>query len=248
MYYYINGMGIIYKLTSPSGKIYIGQTKCGLKQRLRQHKHYALVKKCETALGRAIRKYGYDSFSKCIETTCSDEYMDIFEKQIISIYDSNNPLKGYNLTSGGQDVILCDEVKKKISLSLRKHYDNNLPEYIRKTSNSKSGDYGYEIKNHPKCKRKIFTSRIKNDPKTLKRTMDYLNKLNTDTQFKKVNKLRDLPKYVSYDKTHDSYIVKIHRNNLRLKRSFGSKDILREERKKQAITQLNVWKKRYNIP
>ena len=53
---------IIYKLTSPSGKIYIGRTK-NYKQRLSDHEHQA-KSGVHRPLYIAIRKYGWEAFKK----------------------------------------------------------------------------------------------------------------------------------------------------------------------------------------
>ena len=51
----------IYKLTSPNGKIYIGQTN-NLDGRLAEHKSNSKWRK--TKLYNSIRKYGWDNFTK----------------------------------------------------------------------------------------------------------------------------------------------------------------------------------------
>ena len=51
----------IYKLTSPSGKCYIGQSK-NIYQRFRDHKRANKHKHCKLYV--AIKKYGYENFKK----------------------------------------------------------------------------------------------------------------------------------------------------------------------------------------
>lgn len=56
-------MGIIYKLTSPEGKSYIGQTIQTFNKRMSGHVH---GKSYCRALKDAIEKYGFDTFQKQI--------------------------------------------------------------------------------------------------------------------------------------------------------------------------------------
>jgi group I intron endonuclease len=88
----------IYKLTSPSGKIYIGRT-CNFEQRMIEHK--AGAKKIKhRSLYKAIRKYGWENFSKEIIADCNnEETAQIIEEGLIKQFDSVK--KGYNDTYGG---------------------------------------------------------------------------------------------------------------------------------------------------
>ena len=52
--------GVIYRYTSPSGKIYVGQTLLLQRKRIDKHKYEAFTKHCETPFGKAIRKSGWD--------------------------------------------------------------------------------------------------------------------------------------------------------------------------------------------
>ena len=62
-------IGVIYKYTSPSGKIYIGQT-INPKERYRKHISEAYNAKhsgYNTLLSKAIRKYGIEQFKQYIK-------------------------------------------------------------------------------------------------------------------------------------------------------------------------------------
>lgn len=96
--------GVIYKYTSPSKKVYIGQT-ISEEARKRQHKN----RKNKTAFSKAIQKYGYDNFQyEILFRTASKSktrmkvVLDAMEKYYIRLFDSTNPLFGYNLTEGGE--------------------------------------------------------------------------------------------------------------------------------------------------
>lgn len=93
-------MGIIYKLVSPSKKIYIGKAN-DFEARMKGHLNCA-NKGRTNSLYNAIRKYGFDSFEKTI-IDCEDVQSVLNEKEKfwISHYQSNKREFGYNMTSGG---------------------------------------------------------------------------------------------------------------------------------------------------
>jgi group I intron endonuclease len=111
--------GIAYKLTFPSGKVYIGITRESLERRVRRHVSYARSGK-HYALSCAIRKYGEDSFTaKVVASGTWDE----LKRIEIGLIATHNALGsgGYNMTGGGDGslgVSLNKATKLKISSSL----------------------------------------------------------------------------------------------------------------------------------
>lgn len=93
-------MGIIYKITNLlNGKIYIGQTRTPLKQRM--YKHYSQANsEGATGIDGAIRKYGKDNFQIEIICECPEGELDTKEQEYIALYNSYEG--GYNLSIGGQ--------------------------------------------------------------------------------------------------------------------------------------------------
>ncbi|MFR8932143.1 MAG: hypothetical protein ACLVH4_02940 [Lachnospira pectinoschiza] len=89
--------GIIYKYTSPSGKVYIGQTRC---ERTRRSRWFNINKPYAGPKINAARSK-YDLI----------ELLNAKESEYIQLYDSIN--LGYNLSSGGIPVILTEEQKRK---------------------------------------------------------------------------------------------------------------------------------------
>jgi len=87
---------IIYKLKNKiNDKIYIGQTIKKLSERISGHI------KSNSPIGRAIRKYGLESFDISIVDIAEDKNtLNEKEKYWIKFYDSKVP-NGYNLASGG---------------------------------------------------------------------------------------------------------------------------------------------------
>lgn len=90
-------MGLIYKLTSPDGKSYIGQTIQSFRKRMNGHmygKGYCRALKC------AMNEYGFDSFKKEIIWEGENELISGKEKYFIEHFNTMDP-NGYNLSSGG---------------------------------------------------------------------------------------------------------------------------------------------------
>ena len=103
----------IYKLTSPSGKCYIGQSK-DIYGRFRGHK--SDTKRKHQKLYYAIRKYGYGNFKKEILEECPIGVLDIREIYWINYFDSTN--NGYNCDVGGQiHKTFSEEHKEKLRQS-----------------------------------------------------------------------------------------------------------------------------------
>ena len=102
--------GIIYKITSPSGKVYVGQTMRSFETRVAEHK--SKTSNC-TALKNAINKYGDEMKYEIIEEDVPQEHLDDREIHWISHSNSLAP-GGYNLNTGGQFFQITQEVKDHI--------------------------------------------------------------------------------------------------------------------------------------
>jgi group I intron endonuclease len=110
--------GIIYKATSPTGKVYIGQTVQPLERRKRVHLCHSKIS--DTYFQRAIRKYGFDIFIwDEIDTAENAEELNAKEIYWISFYKSNNPNYGYNNQEGGMGGIPNTETRQKMSKALK---------------------------------------------------------------------------------------------------------------------------------
>lgn len=90
-------MGVIYCLTSPSGKMYIGQTKRPIEKRIREHSKMATG--C-VALNNAIQSYGFQTFRVEILVQVNEKHLDMYESLFIERFDTICP-NGYNIRSGG---------------------------------------------------------------------------------------------------------------------------------------------------
>lgn len=113
--------GFIYKLTSPSGKCYVGQT-VNMKKRLSKYKTFHNCKN-QKKLFNAIKKYGFNNFEHSILETIDFELkselqdrLNELEIEYISKYDCVK--NGYNICRGGNQYRLWvketeEQVQKK---------------------------------------------------------------------------------------------------------------------------------------
>ena len=102
--------GIIYKITSPSGKVYVGQTVRSFEERIYKHNHKSSV--C-TLIKKAIDKYDDKMKYEIIEENVPQERLD--EREIYWIKELNSLApNGYNCTTGGRFYQVTQEVKDKL--------------------------------------------------------------------------------------------------------------------------------------
>lgn len=97
-------MGIIYKITSPSNRIYVGQTN-DFNKRLFSHKHSIKKKKTNNViLINSFRKHGFDEHVFEIIEECDDNVLnerEIFWIKELNTFNGDNPF-GMNMTLGGE--------------------------------------------------------------------------------------------------------------------------------------------------
>lgn len=91
--------GVIYMLTAPNGKKYIGQTM-NYEWRMQQHMYStSSAKNWHFAIYRAIRKYGWENFTKKVVWKCKESELNHYEMLLIKQYKTYE--NGYNMTIGG---------------------------------------------------------------------------------------------------------------------------------------------------
>lgn len=112
--------GVVYKLTSPSLKVYIGQT-VDFDHRMRQYSFGSC--KLQRYLYAAIVKYGWDNFNKeVLAPAYSRAELDRLEIDFIRDYKATNPAYGYNIIAGGggsTGLRHSDGAKEKIAAAMR---------------------------------------------------------------------------------------------------------------------------------
>ena len=156
----------------PNEKIYVGTTQ--LKKPERRWGFEGRCYKRQPLVWRVIQKYGWENVKhKVIECETSEEMWEK-EKELIKEYDTTNPEKGYNLSTGGEKSTFgykyTEEQRRKISEGCKgksKKKGRVMPESVKiKISKTKRGKTPWnKDKNTPEeVKRKISETK-KNSPK-----------------------------------------------------------------------------------
>ena len=95
-------MSILYQISFPDGKSYIGISTGSLARRVSLHRHNA-KKNGTGGIHKAIREYGRESLVPRVLVVSSDwDYLCDLEKKAIVAFRSKHPL-GYNMTNGGRE-------------------------------------------------------------------------------------------------------------------------------------------------
>ncbi|MEK6883955.1 MAG: NUMOD3 domain-containing DNA-binding protein [Nanoarchaeota archaeon] len=104
----------IYKITSPSGRIYIGQSG-NINSRVVGYKRGEFH--CQRLLKRSMKKYGWENHTFEIIYVCPPDKLDENEIHYINYFESNKI--GLNLMSGGSFGMHSEKTKKIISSKLK---------------------------------------------------------------------------------------------------------------------------------
>lgn len=108
----MNKISAIYKITSPTGKIYIGQTK-DVHGRIWKYKNYHC--KNQIKLHNSLIKHGWDNHKFEILKECPIELLNELEIKYIKDFNSTDRELGLNLKEGGNSGgKLSEEIKEKI--------------------------------------------------------------------------------------------------------------------------------------
>lgn len=105
----------IYKITSPSKKIYIGQS---IDIEYRWSKYKILNCKLQQKLYYSFIKYGVQKHKFEIVQLCDKEQLNEFEKYYVDLFQTFNNKFGLNIRDGGGGIgSMSEETKTKISLA-----------------------------------------------------------------------------------------------------------------------------------
>lgn len=120
----VGSYGCIYKLTSPSGKCYIGQS-WNVNRRFSKYKGLHKNLKRQSNLYNSLLKYNPINFKYEILDLCETQIeMDNKECFYIELYDSVN--NGYNLTFGGKSSgKLSKQMKENMSKAKKKYFQTH---------------------------------------------------------------------------------------------------------------------------
>jgi group I intron endonuclease len=109
----------IYKITSPTGRVYIGQSTHIVNRRW---KYSAGRCRNQPFIYNSIQKHGWDAHSFEVIIQCNKEELNELEIKYIALFDSTNPEKGLNVLPGGKGATgrkLSNEAKEKIGAAHR---------------------------------------------------------------------------------------------------------------------------------
>lgn len=133
----------IYKLTSPSNKIYIGWTSRPLKKRLQDHVS-DMRRGYQRPIQNALRKYSLDQWTQEVLLETANYSASIkAEVEYINQYKTTDPDVGYNISTGGESgasgVRRSDEYKTKMREAKKNQTWRSTPEHGAKISAALKG-------------------------------------------------------------------------------------------------------------
>lgn len=120
---------IIYKITNLiNSKIYIGQTSKELKHRISSYlSEVKNPRKPKQRVISAMKKHGFYDFTfEVIDYAINVNDINAKEMYWIKTYNSTDPLIGYNVSLGGDNLWLNPEIKAKMIKSLKGHKVSEL--------------------------------------------------------------------------------------------------------------------------
>ena len=132
--------GLLYKLTFPNGKLYIGITRESLAMRIRRHIQYARQGRM-LALSCAIRAHGESSF--IAEVIGQGDWDSLKQMEIAAILEHRQAgFVLYNMTNGGDGSLglpRTAETKAKISAALKGRVMYFSDEHKKRISEAQKG-------------------------------------------------------------------------------------------------------------
>jgi len=142
----------IYKITSPSNKIYIGQSYNIFKRK----KEYKMLNcKFQLKLYNSLKKYGWENHIFEVIEECDIDQLN--EREIYWIQYYNSTKSGLNIREGGSKGALSEETKQK----LRKPKPKGTGDKISKNSKGISRNKGRQQSEQEKEKRSQIKKGIK---------------------------------------------------------------------------------------
>lgn len=171
----------VYKITSPSKKIYIGQS-VDIKKRWKYHK--SVYKNKKSKLYSSFIKYGVDNHTFEIIALCLKEDLNDMEKYYVDLFQTFNSKKGLNLKDGGgSNGNMSEETKLKISKSTKgregkkKTKEQRTAQSIRQKGKVLSEQTKLKMSLVKKGKLKTAETKLKMSNYSKNRSKEHLEKL-----------------------------------------------------------------------
>ncbi|ABT16771.1 hypothetical protein ATCV1_Z637L [Acanthocystis turfacea chlorella virus 1] len=171
-------MGFIYRLTSPYGKSYIGQTFRPIEERFKEHQ----TRSDCVAISRAIQFHGWHNMKKeWIEVR--DDDLNFYEEMLVALLGTLSP-GGYNLKEGGSNGKPSIESREKMSKAQKGKILTK--DHKQKISKSMSGEkhhfYGQAMSDEQKQKMSISRKSEKNPMFGKNHTADAKQKMSNSSK------------------------------------------------------------------
>ena len=171
----------IYKITNKlNGKVYIGQS-INIEKRWRQH-----ISDPGYDIHNAIKKYGKENFSFEVLLECPADMLDVWETDMINLYDCVTP-KGYNIVPYGKGT--SQKCREMCSKRMKENNPMKNPETAKRVAEKLKGTHHGRITDHMRIsssKRMKENNPMKN-LETAKRVAEKLRgrKANRETTIKR---------------------------------------------------------------
>ena len=220
----------IYKITNlVNNKVYIGASK-NIEKRWSSHRNG------RTAIAEDLQTFGLDNFKFEVLLECPEDMLAQWERDMICLYDSDDPEKGYNCKndrpyslknsevrrgkpSGMKGRSLSEETKRKISETLKGHTTWNkgiphLEETKRKISEANKGHVVSEETRRKICEAHRGISHTEEERRKISETLKGHKawnkglKVSDETRRKKSEKMKEY-----WRKKKELNELKIHSNN-----------------------------------
>lgn len=234
--------GFIYQITSPSGRIYIGQT-VNLKNRISCYKTKGA--KGQHILDSSLKKYGWGNHELTILDEPEVKKLNDAEQFYISIcksYNCENPM-GMNLTIGGGGILgkkMTQQQKEANSLMMLNNW--NSSEYRKKQTISHTG-YKMTDQQHEKTVKAI---RDRNNNPEFKKKMDKIFQgeefREKQRQLKLGKKMSDEHRRKTSEASKRNWQNPEYRKNL-IAKMPSNKGVAMSEDQKQKLREINLGKK-----
>lgn len=196
----------IYKIISPSGKVYIGQS-INIEQRIKKYKYF--VSKKQTKLYYSIIKYGYDNHKFEIVEECIIEKLNEKERFYQDLFNCLSDGLNCRLTTSADKLgIISNDSKNKMSLV--KLGTKRTQETKDKISKARLGmKFSEEVKSNMKIAQK------NKNYKHSKETLEKLSKAKKGKIGNNIKPIIDLSTMINYVSIQEaSYKLKINYSKL----------------------------------
>ena len=166
----------IYKITSPTGRIYIGQS-IDIEKRRRMYVNNHC--KQQQKLHASLCKYGFNEHDFEVIEECHWDLLNEREEYWIEFYETFNSDIGMNLSSGGLNKRVSEETKLKISIGNK----GKKKPWLGKLNKTREYNFSIERRNHISISN---TGRKNSDETKLKMSNSALKRSarSEDTKFK----------------------------------------------------------------